>query len=93
MSVKDPLTIVMVGSEHYGVILAYDEEHDECKVRLVGIEVYRDRNEYFADGTGLFPASDLAEMSYCENDYTPGLILAAAANYSHSYGRRTVRVV
>jgi hypothetical protein len=91
MSELAPLTIVATG-EMYGVVLS--NEGSEYKIRLVEtIMLDGGHQEFSAYGTGLFNRDQIVRVGFCENDYTPGLILAAAANYSHSYGNRSVRVI
>lgn len=86
-----PLTIVATG-DMYGVVLS--SEGEEYRVRLVEtIMLDGGHQEFSAYGTGLFNRDQICRVGFCENDHTPAIILAAAANYAHSYGNRSVRVI
>lgn len=84
-----PLTIVCTAGHRYGVILGRtDSPYVEYRVQLVEVE----GNYWHAGLQGLFGAAEVATLGFCEADYLPGLILAAAAGYSHRYGDRYTEV-
>jgi hypothetical protein len=79
-----PLTIVGTG-DSYGVVLGQtDSPCEEYRVQLVE----QDGFQWRAGLQGLFNRDEIAQMAFCENDFLPGLILAAAAGYAHKYGDR-----
>ena len=80
-----PLTIVSTAGHDYGVILGRtDSPYVEYRVQLIDVN----GDVWSAGYQGLFSADQVCAPGFCENDYLPGLILAAAAGYAHRYGDR-----
>ena len=80
-----PLTIVQTAGSSYGIVLgSTDSPYEEYRVQLIEVQ----GDEWRAGFQGLYSRDEVAPLGFCENDYLPGLILAAAAGYSHRYGAR-----